>query len=182
MLVLLCLLVLVAGCGKSPTEKAIDQKVYERLLATLSQGEFVKIASHFRTKPEIDRYMDQKQAKVFHVATTEEDGRIYDDYRPADTSTCIGFTLVYDPADKRLVEIGVGVSERLAAAAEALLPQAIDKVAQKSEPPYLARQLYEFGYVPLRDRRIAIGIEKFVLPKQSLYSVVYRIEPVTKAQ
>ncbi len=172
---------LLVGCGRTPesADKPIDQELYQQILATLRQEEFIKMASHFRTKAEIDRYLGQKRAAVYHVATAEEDGKLYDDFRPADTSVCNGFTLVYDPKDKRLVEIGAGLAESLGSKVEPLLDQALVKIPQKTEPPYLARQVYEFGYVPLTDRRIAIAVEKFVLPKHTLYGMLYRIEPAT---
>ncbi len=184
LLLVAAVLFLLSGCGPAPdpADRPIDQELYQQILSSLRQEEFVKMASHFRTKGEIDRYLGQKRAAVYHVATAEEEGKLYDDFRPADTSACNGFTLVYDPGDKRLLEIGAGLAESLGPKVEALLGRALARLPRKAEPPYLARQVYEFGYVPLADRRIAIAVEKFVLPRHTLYGMLYRIEPVASGE
>ncbi len=169
---------LLNGCGGPQQQKqvAIKKEIYDRLLTDLHQEEFIKIASHFSTREETDKYMQENVARFFHAGTSEENGLIYADYIPVDKSNCAGFTLVFDADSQRLRELGLGFSEKLSAVVEQLLQHAIVRQPLESEAPFLSKESYSFGYVPLGGRRLAISIEKSVMPDRSLYSIVYRID------
>jgi len=162
--------------GATKTSTPIDQQLYENLITNLKQGEFIKIATHFKTKDEVVAYMKKNEADVTIMGDFEEDGIIYDDYTPVSKSYFIGFSILYDSATRNLQEIGVGLSDPLGLQAETLIKQARHSLSMEAESPFLSKTAYYFGYVPINEKRLEITLEKTVSPKKSLYSLVYQLE------
>ncbi|MEW6428338.1 MAG: hypothetical protein AB1568_09920 [Thermodesulfobacteriota bacterium] len=176
-LLLLLANLLLPGCSTDQvtrTPQPIDKATYDKMLTTLEQGEFVKLATHFRNREEINTYMQDRSDTFLSMGSMEENGLTYDDYNPINRAVVVGLSLVFETKTGMLKEVGVGLSPAVAKAAEEILAGAVFSQDEKSEPPFLSKKTYYFGYLPVGEDKLDITMEKTTLPDKALYSIIYQ--------